>query len=178
MDSSKPGKRKTDYTSGEDHRDEVIQNLNTVLLRHRAGISFRRANIKLDNCRQKGLDYVLFKLKDKDKKILFMFGDLEVGGFYIKAEGITNDRESEVYLDGLAKKDYHVILIDESGEKLSRVIPMNPMIMRWPHRKHDNENNANRIQFYGNWGDITCLDPEEPFGFEPPLWMQLKWLFK
>ena len=173
MDSSK---RKVDYDAGEDHRDDVIKHLNKVLHKHKVKLSFRRADPEIDDCGQKGLDYVLYDLKDPSMKYLFMFGDLEVGGFYIKAEGIDNARDAEVYLHGLAQKNYQVIMVDESGEKYSRVIPINPIIIRWQHRKYDNENNANRIQFYGNWEDITCLDPERSFGFEPPLWMQLKWL--
>lgn len=177
MDSSKSGKRKTDYDSGEHNRDDKATELTSVLNKHKAGVSFRRAVIDFDNCRQKGLDYVLFKHKTGEK-ILFMFGDLSVGGFYIKAEGIDNARDAEVYLQGLTDKNYHVILISKSGKEFSRPMTMSMIIKYWPHHKYENDNNNNRIQFYGNWDDIGCLDPEESFGLESPIWMQLKHLFK
>lgn len=165
-------KRKDDYTSGSDHRDTTIESLNKILLDHKVKGAFRAA--LPGEGRGRGLDYIFYSA-DTLTQFLFMFEYMKVGAFYIKAEGVKSTSDAERYLKGLCKRNYMVILIGESEKKYSRILPICMIIKHWKWTLYsENENNANRIQFHGNWQDIKCKGPEEPFGlFDPPLWKQL-----
>lgn len=177
---SKVFKRKGDANFGHDRRDDAINFLNSILIKHNVDGQFRRA-LPTEGRGKKFNDFI-FHPKDDRIKMPFMFVYAKSTGFYIKAASKLRDYEAaKRYLLMLKEKHFGVILVDDSNVKFSGVLTINTIMIWWKYKPYyDIIDNENRIQFYGHWSNMYLVDPEytgdDTLMPEPALWEQLKHL--
>jgi hypothetical protein len=82
--------------------------------------------------------------------------------------------EAQLYLDMLIVKKYWVILLNDEGTEYN-LTPLGYIVDHWEWVIYeDNMNNANAIQFHGDWKTIKRSSGEKGNLFEPPLWQQFE----